>query len=266
MTVRQRLHEITELNITKRLTQMKAGQLDEYIQALNLFVDSFPAQEADLRIAIENADNIAISKCLAAIREMLVSIYADDMAAECLKQIAAIKNTKPEKLEVYLTHLLTSAATLSIDIQMAVFADQNCEEAPLSDNSTDGEQSEQSVTEQSVKSILAVDDRPFHLNTLKNCLQETPYKLTCVASGNAALSFLQNRSPDLFILDIEMPEMDGYELAEKIKASGRSAPIIFLTANSTKEYVMRAIKIGAADFIVKPISKKQVLERIERLI
>jgi FixJ family two-component response regulator len=61
-----------------------------------------------------------------------------------------------------------------------------------------------------------------------------------------------------------MPKMNGYELAEKIRESGHEAPIIFLTGNSAKEYVIKAIKAGGSDFIVKPIYKENLTEKINK--
>jgi len=116
------------------------------------------------------------------------------------------------------------------------------------------------------KCILAVDDREFILRNLKLILQDTDYKLTATTSGKTALEFLRKNHPDLFILDIEMSEMSGYELAAKIREIGQKAPIIFLTGSSTKESVEKALKAGASDFITKPISKAQILERIAKFI
>lgn len=116
------------------------------------------------------------------------------------------------------------------------------------------------------KSVLAVDDVSLILNSLKLALKDTKYKLTCVRSGAEALRFIKNNKPDLFVLDIEMPEMNGYELAEKIRANGQTAPIIFLTGNAKEEYVIKAIKAGAADFIVKPVDNEHVLEKIKKYI
>ncbi|MDR0516438.1 MAG: response regulator [Fibromonadaceae bacterium] len=118
----------------------------------------------------------------------------------------------------------------------------------------------------SEKSILVVDDTEFFLRNLKVLLQDTPYKLTCITSGKIALNFLQKNHPDLFILDIDMPEMNGYELAQKIRDCGQQAPIIFLTGSSTRESVEKALLAGAADFIIKPISRTQVLQRINKFI
>jgi DNA-binding response OmpR family regulator len=63
-----------------------------------------------------------------------------------------------------------------------------------------------------------------------------------------------------------MPKLDGYDLAKKIKESGHTAPIIFLTANATKEYVIKAVNSGAVDFIVKPPNTEYVLARIAKHI
>ena len=120
--------------------------------------------------------------------------------------------------------------------------------------------------QQPAKSILAIDDTKFFLTTLRMILQDTPHKLTCTTSAATALNFLQKNKPDLFILDIEMPEMNGYALAQKIRAMGQEAPIIFLTGNTTQEAVEKAFMIGVADFIAKPVCKAKLLERIARFL
>ncbi|MDR1578725.1 MAG: response regulator, partial [Synergistaceae bacterium] len=116
------------------------------------------------------------------------------------------------------------------------------------------------------KTILAVDDAAFFLNMLKMYMLGTGHKLICVNSGDAALQYLATHSADLFILDIEMPGMDGYELARKIREKEEKAHIIFLTGNAKRENVYKAIKVGASDFITKPITQAQVLARIAKFI
>ena len=263
MSIRERLLDISELNIEHRAIQMRDYQFDGYIQVLNSFVEKFPEKEAELKNALESKDYLAFSKCLAAIRDMLISICADELAEECLKQINGLVSLKHEKIEAYMTYLLSVLTILSIDIQMALFKggdeEENEEEETLAIEIMDGPNPNK-------RSILAVDDNSFLLDALKKSLQDTEYKLTGVNSGKAALKFIQNHSPDLFLLDIEMPEMDGYELAQRIRDYGTEAPIIFITGNATKEYVLKAIKADAADFIVKPVTKKQVIARISRFI
>jgi DNA-binding response OmpR family regulator len=116
------------------------------------------------------------------------------------------------------------------------------------------------------KLILAVDDSPLALQTLKTYLADSPYKLICVTSGADALRFLAKNKPDLYILDLEMPEMDGQELAWQIIESKKAAPIIFLTGNRDTDSVAKAISVGAADFIIKPMDREKILSRIEKFI
>ena len=287
MTTRERLLAIPELKIEQVLVKMKDNELFAFVTILNLFVEKFPLLEAELKKSLDAQDYPAYSRCLAVVRDMLKQIYAEDMAADCQKQIDGLIGLKHEKVEAHLNYFMSMLAMLSIDIQMAVYKDgggdgagdgtyddanaQGAEAAAgAKPTGASGKKSFPSVASEpgveGQKGILAVDDNTFFLDTLKRVLHDTDYKLTCVTSGIAALRFLQNHRPDLFILDIEMPEMDGYELARKIRAYGKKAPIIFLTGNAKREYVLKAIEAGASDFIVKPINQKHVLERIAKFI
>ena len=261
MTIRERLLGIPELNIEQSLLHMRGGQLDEYLQRLESFIDKYPPLESELKTTLDEKDYFSFSGCLSDIRDMLLQIRADDLAEECLKLINGLAATKHEKVEARMTFLLSLITMLSIDIQMAVYKDEDEDEDEEQLQPEGGDEQETWR-----KSILAVDDSVFSLEALKKTLMGSDYKLTCVNSGISALRFLQNHNPDLFILDIEMPEMDGYELARNIRAYGKKAPIFFLTGNATREYVIKAIKAGAADFIVKPITQKQVVEKIDKLM
>ena len=113
--------------------------------------------------------------------------------------------------------------------------------------------------------ILAVDDTAFFLRQLQSYFSDTPYKVICVNSGKQALLFLnQNRAPDLFLLDIDMPQMDGYTLAKAIRDRGFKQPIIFLTSHKNRAAVMKAIDAGGVDFIVKPCRKEDVVARVTK--
>ena len=123
--------------------------------------------------------------------------------------------------------------------------------------SADGEQ----------KIILAVDDRPEILAGIISALKER-YKVFGVTNGGAALKFLQNKKPDLFILDIDMPGMNGYDLSTSIRRNENhaSTPIIFLTGNSSRGHVMKAIQAGGNDFIVKPAAHDVLLTKIAKYL
>ena len=121
-------------------------------------------------------------------------------------------------------------------------------------------------TDQS-KIILAVDDRPEMLSFVNNALKNY-FKLFCVPSGETAIKVLAMHKPDLFILDIDMPEMNGYELAEFIRSKDafKETPIIFLTGNSTRDHISKAIKVGGNDFIVKPTNHETLLLKVGRFL
>ncbi|MDR0795765.1 MAG: response regulator [Tannerella sp.] len=260
MKIRERLLEIPELNIQQQLVQMSNAQLDEYIQTLNSFVEGFPSKEKEIQDDLSANEDRSFFKRLISIKDMLISIHADELAEECKTQIDKLQFAKHEKIEAYTTYFLSTLAMLSIDIQMAVHADGEEETHPV-EAVKDTEKSKADG-----KSILAVDDNTYFLDILKDALRDTEYHLACVTSGSAALRYLQNHRPDLYILDIEMPEMDGYQLARSIRSRGMKAPVIFLTGNASKEYVAKAVKAGAADFIIKPINKEHVQQRINKHI
>lgn len=262
MSIRERLFEIPELNISQILLQMRDNQLYEYTQTLNSFVENFPSLENELKNALERRDYLAYSKTLVDIRDMLSGIFADELAEECKKQINALVAVKYEKVQASMTYLLSLLAMLSIDIQVVLYMDENGEDSgsPGEETEDDGQQGTGRM------SILAVDDDAFSLDTLKASLEDSEYRFIGVNSGEAALKYLQNHDPALYILDIEMPEIDGYELARRITQMGKTAPILFLTGNATREYVLKALKAGAADFIVKPVKKKLILDKVEKYI
>jgi CheY-like chemotaxis protein len=115
------------------------------------------------------------------------------------------------------------------------------------------------------KIILAVDDRPEILTFVKNALKDK-YKLIAVRSGDAALRALNAQTPNIFLLDIDMPEMSGLELAAEIRKNPKytSTPLIFLTGNSQKENVAAAMKLKCNDFIVKPTTNETLTTKIAK--
>ena len=117
---------------------------------------------------------------------------------------------------------------------------------------------------QSKQTILAVDDTPTNIDAVKGVLSET-YLVQAAVDGKTALKIIQKRKPDLILLDIMMPEMDGYEVCQRIKADpdNEDIPIIFLTAKAEVEDEAKGLSLGAADYITKPISPPILKERIK---
>jgi len=253
------LLKIANLNIGEELEQMNDNQLNEYVEALNSFIDRYSALEEKTKTDLDARDGDSIFEDLMAICDMLRKVRADVLAEECLNQINNLGTLEEGKKEAYITNFLAAVSMLSIDIQMAMFYVEKEEKKTPPDAKKPDSESKRT-------SILAVDDVTFFLNALQEQLKVTGYKLTCVNSGASALRFLRNNTPDLFLLDIDMPEMNGFELAREIRAIGQKGSIIFLTANSSHKHVMKAIEAGAVDFIVKPINRVQVINKIEKAL
>lgn len=116
-----------------------------------------------------------------------------------------------------------------------------------------------------MKHILVVDDNKINLILAKKAVS-AEYKVTSVTSGEQALSFLNDSSCDLVMLDIFMPEMDGYEVYEKIREAGNSVPVIFLTAESDGDVEEKCISLGAAGFVEKPFDAQSLLEKVRKVI
>lgn len=118
-----------------------------------------------------------------------------------------------------------------------------------------------------MKHILMVDDSTTNLKSAAEVLQPY-YQLSMAKSGKQALQFLKKNIPDLILLDLMMPEMDGYSVMEQIKLNPLTAgiPIIFLTADAEQASERRGLQMGAMDFITKPFKEEAMLGRIEKVL
>ena len=116
------------------------------------------------------------------------------------------------------------------------------------------------------KKIVAVDDNVENLTALKNTLKSLYDAYPC-PSAQKMFAILEHIHPDLILLDVEMPEMNGYEAAQKLKSDDKykEIPIIFLTSMEDEESKKKGLSIGAIDFIRKPIVAPNLLQRLETL-
>ncbi|MDR1472889.1 MAG: response regulator [Synergistaceae bacterium] len=112
-------------------------------------------------------------------------------------------------------------------------------------------------------SILVVDDDATNLRMLQEILKPK-YKVYAAPSGGRALAFLERNSPDLILLDVEMPEMNGYQMIKRLKDDPRfqSIPVIFLTAQEGRDKEEAGLHLGAVDYILKPITTGIVMARV----
>ncbi len=113
--------------------------------------------------------------------------------------------------------------------------------------------------------ILVVDDTPANLRLLAGILNGKGYKVRPVPNGELALSAARGMPPDLILLDIMMPEMNGYEVCQKIKADERTRdiPVIFISAINDVLDKVKAFAVGGVDYITKPFQVEEVLVRVE---
>ena len=113
-----------------------------------------------------------------------------------------------------------------------------------------------------MKRILVVDDNAINLKMADKVLKENEaYKPVLVPSGERAFKFLEKNKPDLILLDIMMPELDGFEVLERLKAdeATREIPVVFLTADEEPETRKRAEAAGVQDIVMKPFKKEALL-------
>jgi len=113
------------------------------------------------------------------------------------------------------------------------------------------------------KTILIVDDTETNVENLIVLLEEK-YELLAATDGYEALEILQEESVDLVLLDIMMPNIDGFEVCQKIKSNPKTdnIPVIFITAKTDEEAIERAYEVGGVDYVTKPFRAKEVLSRV----
>lgn len=116
-----------------------------------------------------------------------------------------------------------------------------------------------------VSKILVVDDQPINVQLLKRKLEREGLVVVPAYSGLEALDLVTRDKPDLILLDVMMPDMDGIEVCQRLQAQEetRSIPIIFITARSTKESKLEGLGVGAVDYITKPIDLDETLARVQ---
>ncbi|MCL2637550.1 MAG: response regulator [Oscillospiraceae bacterium] len=270
MFKKENLLSISDLKGPAKITAMSDGQFATYNRSLNTFIDNFPGQADRMRAAVSKQSFEDLKKTLLEVSNLLEVIFAHGLAQDAKRQVDVLNKGSVDSsaAEAFIEKFILNVSSLSIDIQMSSHkaATASSARAATAEPTTKqffsaGSQGGGGPT------ILAVDNAVMFLNTLKSLLKGSPYDLHCVTSGSDALDFVgKGTRIDLFLLDIEMPGMDGYELAAALKRNGQRAPVIFVTANSAREYVDKAISVQAAGLLMKPLRSQQLLSKIKECI
>lgn len=112
--------------------------------------------------------------------------------------------------------------------------------------------------------ILVVDDTPANIQSITAILKEKGYQISVATNGKQALDVLSRIRPDLILLDVMMPEMDGFETCRHLKADDRwrNIPVIFLTAKTETADIVQGFELGAVDYVAKPFNAHELLARV----
>jgi two-component system, cell cycle response regulator len=112
--------------------------------------------------------------------------------------------------------------------------------------------------------ILVVDDNPINLKVLRAVLEKAGYSVRCAVNGHDTLQEIARLKPDLVLLDVQMPDIDGFEVCRRLKSSkvSEDIPVIFITATDTVEGQVEGFKSGGVDYISRPLQMPEVLARV----
>ena len=113
--------------------------------------------------------------------------------------------------------------------------------------------------------ILAVDDEPRYLEIIRFNLESAGYRVACAASGEEALEAVAADEPDLIVLDLMLPGIDGFEVLRRVRERS-GCPVIMLTAKGAEEDKVVGLRLGADDYVTKPFSAQELLARVEAVL
>lgn len=121
------------------------------------------------------------------------------------------------------------------------------------------------MNNKSKSKIMIVDDNPQNLHVLCSTLDAIGYSLIATRDGSKALDALKTEKPDLILLDVLMPDMNGYEVCRILKQQPdtKDIPVIFLTVKNDEEDIIAGFEAGAVDYVKKPFNKAELLARIK---
>jgi len=119
-----------------------------------------------------------------------------------------------------------------------------------------------------MKKILVVDDDPYILMSLEFLMKKNGFEVMVARNGTEALEIVDKQVPDIVLLDIMMPDVDGYAICKHIKSSKKlkEAKVVFMSAKSKESDIQKGYDLGASLYVTKPFSTRQLLKQVQELI
>lgn len=114
-----------------------------------------------------------------------------------------------------------------------------------------------------MKSILIVDDEVDIANSIQYVLKQEGYSILLAHDGLTAMQVFENQHPDLIILDVMMPGIDGYEVCRRVRATDKKTPILMLTARTSEVDTVVGLELGANDYVAKPVRLRELVARVK---
>jgi two-component system OmpR family response regulator len=123
-----------------------------------------------------------------------------------------------------------------------------------------------SMTSKTAPRVLVVDDEPSIVDALATCLRYEGFDVDEAVTGREALALAQDDPPDLVILDVMLPGLDGLEVTRRLRADGVDVPILFVTAKDTLQDKLAGLRIGGDDYVTKPFALAEVIARVQSIL
>src|SRR5579883_811535 len=114
--------------------------------------------------------------------------------------------------------------------------------------------------------LLVVEDEPNILELLSASLRYAGFDVVTAAAGTEAVQAAQRHRPDLIVLDVMLPDMDGFDVVRRLRSGGARVPVVFLTARDATEDKIRGLTLGGDDYVTKPFSLEEVIARIRAIL
>ncbi len=123
-----------------------------------------------------------------------------------------------------------------------------------------------SETAPASRRILVVDDEPSIVDAVSTALRYEGFDVTQALTGRDGLALAQSATPDLIVLDVMLPDIDGFEVARRIRADGLATPVLFLTARDSLDDKLEGFAVGADDYVTKPFSLAEIVMRVRAIL